>query len=179
MENIERRIKGVARVVALIGFFGLLLLAAMTTVDILLRWLFNAPLHGVNDVSSVVMAIVIAACIPANLAMKQNISVEVLGSIGGTRTRRVLDVVASLFTLVFIILMAWRFVPYAEGLRETGDRTWVLGWPIWPWWMAASVLMIAAAIVQVLVTISDIATLILGGPDEAEPSEPTGGDAIL
>jgi len=61
----------------------------------------------------------------------------------------------------------------------TGDRTWVLGWPIWPWWMAASALMIAAAIVQVLVTISDIATLILGGPDEAEPSEPTGGDAIL
>ncbi|WEX08922.1 TRAP transporter small permease [Chelativorans sp. AA-79] len=179
MENIERRIRAAARVVALIGFFGLLLLAAMTTLDILLRWLFNAPLHGVNDVSSVVMAIVIAACIPANLAMKQNISVEVLGSIAGVRARRLLDVVASLFTLVFIILVAWRFVPYAEGLRETGDRTWVLGWPIWPWWMGASALMIAAAIVQVLVTISDISTLLFGRTDDGSHPEPAGGDAIL
>lgn len=178
MENIERRARGASRVVALIGFFGLLVLAGMTTIDILLRWLFNAPIHGVNDVSSVVMAIVIAACIPANLAMKQNISVEVLGSIGGVRLRRLLDVVASLFTLVFVVLMAWRFLPYAEGLRETGERTWVLGWPIWPWWMAASALMIAAAVVQALVTISDIDALVSGRPD-SEPSEPTGGDAIL
>ena len=172
MDQIDRRLKGVSRLVALIGFFGLLMLALMTALDVLLRWLFQAPIHGVNDVSSVVMAVVIAACIPANLAMKQNIAVEVLGTLGGTRLRRFLDLTASLFTLVFIVLIAWRFVPYAQGLRETGDRTWVLGWPLWPWWMASSALMIFAALVQTVVTVSDLRAFVLGTP----AADPVGSD---
>lgn len=178
MENIERRVKGASRIIALIGLFGLLALAGMTTFDILMRWLFRAPIHGVNDVSSVVMAVVIAACIPANLAMKQNISVEVLGTFGGTRFRRFLDVVASVFTLVFILLMAWRFWPYADGLRATGDRTWVLGWPIWPWWTVSAALIMFAALVQVVVTAVDVDALIRGRP-YAKPDAPIPGDTIV
>jgi TRAP-type transport system small permease protein len=170
--------KGASRVIALIGLFGLLALACMTTLDILLRWLFRAPIHGVNDVSSVVMAVVIAACIPANLAMKQNISVEVLGSFGGVRFRRFLNVVASICTLVFIVLMAWRFLPYAEGLRQTGDRTWVLGWPVWPWWMASTALIMLAAIVQVMVTALDVIALFRGATDEGTETSMT-DDTIL
>lgn len=79
MQLIWKKSYALARVLALVGFTGLLVLALMTTSDVLMRWLFKAPLQGVNDVSSVVMAVVIAACIPANLAMKQNIRVEVFG----------------------------------------------------------------------------------------------------
>ena len=75
MHNILRKTNAVARGLALIGFTGLLILALMTTLDVLLRWLFKAPIQGVNDISSVVMAVVIAACIPANLAFNQNIRV--------------------------------------------------------------------------------------------------------
>lgn len=178
LEQLDRRVKSASRVIALIGLFGLLALAAMTTLDILLRWLFSAPLHGVNDVSSVVMAVVIAACIPANLAMKQNIAVEVLGNFGGVRFRRLLDVVASVCTLVFIVLMAWRFLPYAEGLRQTGDRTWVLAWPIWPWWMASTLLIMLAALVQVVVTAVDVIALVRGTPIEPQDAQPI-DDTIL
>lgn len=180
LDSLERRIAGASRVVALIGLFGLLALAAMTALDIALRWLFQAPVQGVNDISSLVMAVVIAACIPANLAMKQNISIEVLGSLASTRIRLLLDATASIFTLVFIILIAWRFVPYALSLRETGDRTWVLGWALWPWWMGASALMIFAAIVQSIVTAADVIAAIRGRPNPglARLVRPD-GDALL
>ncbi|WP_205470461.1 TRAP transporter small permease subunit [Breoghania sp. L-A4] len=141
---------------ALIGFFGLFALAMMTTLDILLRWLFQWPIQGVNDVSAVVMAIVISSCIPANLAMKQNIRVEVFGAIGGARLQRALEAFSSLLTLVFIGLIAWQFVPYAAGLRETGDRTWVLAWPVWPWWSVAAVMMWLAVVVQSVVFVTDL-----------------------
>lgn len=78
----------VSRAMALIGFFGLLVLALMTTLDIGSRWLFGAPIHGVNDVSAIVMAVVIAACMPANLAARQNITVEFLGNMLGRGARR-------------------------------------------------------------------------------------------
>jgi TRAP-type C4-dicarboxylate transport system permease small subunit len=162
MLGLDRYSKGFARALALLGFFGLLVLALMTTLDVLLRWLFQAPIHGVNDVSSVVMAVVISASIPANLAMKQNITVEVLGALGGTRVRNVLEVFASLLTFVFIILIAWQFVPYAQSLRETGDRTWVLAWPVWPWWSFSALMMILAASVQAIVLAVDVRTLFVG-----------------
>ena len=132
------------------------MLAIMTALDVLLRWLFSFPLHGVNDVSAVVMAVVISACIPINLAAKQNITVDVVGAALGPRIDRILDAFASLVTFGFIALVAWQFIPYAAGLRETGERTWVLGWPVWPWWTAAAALMALAALVQFFVLIADI-----------------------
>ena len=84
------------------------------------------------------MAVVISACIPANLAMKQNIRVEVFGALGGLWLHRLLEVLSSALTMIFILLIAWQFVPYAISLHENGDRTWVLGWPVWPWWSVAT-----------------------------------------
>ncbi|MCZ4291727.1 TRAP transporter small permease [Hoeflea alexandrii] len=167
MHKIVRDAKAMARAFALVGFTGLLLLALMTTLDVLLRWLFQTPIQGVNDVSSVVMAVVIAVCVPANLAMKQNIKVEVFGAIAGKRLNALLELFASLLTLVFIVAIAWQFVPYARGLYENGDKTWVLGWPIWPWWSLAAVMMWFAVLIQIVVLIGDFCNVVLGGNSEA------------
>lgn len=172
MDLVEKRVRGSARGLALIGLAGLLVLAIMTTLDVLLRWLFAAPLHGVNDVSAVVMAVVVAACIPANLAFKQNITVNVLGTALGSHAERAFEVLASLLTLVFVTLMAWQFVPYAAGLKETGEQTWVLAWPVWPWWVCAAAMLILAALVQVLVLAADIRALVTGGGAVAHDEPP-------
>ncbi|WP_375691317.1 TRAP transporter small permease [Pseudooceanicola sp. LIPI14-2-Ac024] len=172
MHMIWTRSLALARGLALVGFTGLLVLALMTTLDVLLRWLFKAPIQGVNDVSSVVMAVVIAACIPANLAMKQNIRVEVFGALGGRMAHKLLEVLSSTLTLVFIVLIAWEFVPYAASLKAGGDRTWVLGWPVWPWWSVAAVMMWLAAFVQAMVLAIDVAALFHRG-DEPLPHDDT------
>ncbi len=177
MRDVVRKSRAVARAFALVGFTGLLLLALMTSLDVLLRWLFNMPIQGVNDVSSVVMAVVIAVCIPANLAMKQNIKVEVFGAIAGNRLNAILEVFASLLTLVFIVAIATQFVPYASGLKETGDRTWVLGWPVWPWWSVAAAMMWVAVCIQAIVVLDDIFALVL--PDDRAEAHPSSPDALL
>lgn len=161
-EDMKAILFSVARVLALIGFAGLLLLAVLTTLDVSLRWGFSYPIQGVNDVSSVVMAAVIAACIPANLKNKQSISVDVLGKALGGRVRRGLDAFASLCTAIFIGLMAWQFIPYTAGLFENGQRTWVLEWPVWPWWAFATGCTMLALAVQVFVLLSDMVVVVLG-----------------
>lgn len=180
MKSAEARLRAASQTLALIGFAGLLGLAVMTSLDVLLRWLAGTPIQGVNDVSAVVMAVVISACIPANLAMKQNISVEVFGSLAGGRAKNALGAFASLVTLIFIILVAWQIVPYTASLRTNGDRTWVLAWPVWPWWTAASVMMIFAAVVQLVVFLADLAALVRGGNGPPEPEDdPVTTDAHL
>ncbi len=168
-ERIFKHLFSVARILALVGFAGLLVLAILTTLDVVLRWGFSNPINGVNDVSSVVMAVVIAACIPLNLANKQSISVDVLGSALGRRSRLILEAFASLCTTAFIVMMAWQFIPFAADLYDTGQRTWVLAWPVWPWWWFATGSICLAAVVQVFVLLVDIGLAVRGRT--AEPPQ--------
>ena len=46
MEKMEALSKALSRAVALIGFFGLFVLAVMTSLDVVLRWLFRNQFKG-------------------------------------------------------------------------------------------------------------------------------------
>lgn len=162
MHRFDELMRRGARWLALIGFFGLVVLASMTTLDALLRSFFSAPIQGVNDVSAVVMAVVIASCIPANLAERRNISVEVLGGVLGVRPNRWLRLFSSLVVLIFIAAMAWQFVPFTEGLHDSNRRTWVLAWTVWPWWGAATAFLIYATLIQLSNVVHDMMDLIQG-----------------
>ncbi|MFA6265885.1 MAG: TRAP transporter small permease [Pseudolabrys sp.] len=150
-----QRMLKVSQTMALIGFFGLLVLALMTTLDIGSRWLFGAPIHGVNDVSAIVMAVVMAACVPANLASRQNITVEFLGNMLGPRGKAFFDGFGGLFTLAFIGVMAWQFVPYAIEVTKSGQTTWVLKLPIAPGWWIATALLLISVPVQLIIVLFD------------------------
>lgn len=151
------RMRQASQAMALVGFFGLLILALMTTFDVLSRWLFNTPIHGVNDVSAIVMAMVIAACLPANLAARQNITVEFLGNLLGPRAKAALDGFGGVVTLIFVAVMAWRFVPYSIEATESGQTTWVLKLPVAPGWWIATALLLLSVPVQLVVVFFDFA----------------------
>lgn len=154
--HVWRPIVQLSRLLALVGFCGLLLLALMTTLDILMRWLLNMPLHGVNDISAVALAVVIAACLPANLAERNNVTVDILGNYLGARAKAALDAFGSFFTLVFVSLMAWRFVLYAQEVSASGQTTWVLKLPIaWAWWTTTAFIILSVP-TQCAVLISDL-----------------------
>jgi TRAP-type C4-dicarboxylate transport system permease small subunit len=150
-----QRMLKVSRAMALVGFFGLLVLALMTTLDIGSRWLFGLPIHGVNDVSAIVMAVVIAACVPANLAARQNITVEFLGNALGPRCKAFLDAFGGLFTLAFVAVMACQFIPYSMEVTRSGQTTWVLQLPVAPGWWIATALLLVSVPVQVLIVVFD------------------------
>lgn len=159
MKTLDRAARRGTNWLALLGFIGLFVLALMMTVDALMRSFFSAPLQGVNDVSAVVMAVVIAACIPANLAGRKNISVEVLGSVMGPTANKILRLFSSLIVFAFVALMAWKFIPFTQGMLESDRRTWVLHWPVWPGWAIATVFLIFAALIQASNVVHDVLDL--------------------
>lgn len=175
MQKIRRWTVSAARLFALIGFCGLFVLAVMTGADVFLRWLFNSPIAGVNDVSAIVMAAVIAACIPANLSLKQNLKVEILGGLLPARAARFFDLLGSILTLVFVVIIAWQMVLYADSMRISGERTWVLALPVWPWWAFSSVMLIFGSFAQLIVTLTDLLALFSpqAAPDEVVNDDPS------
>ena len=180
LNRLYRLTETLAHTLALVGLSGLLLLSIMVVADIILRAVADYPLQGVNDVYAVVMAVVIAACIPNALLAKQNISIEVIGEAFGGRIRSGLESFASAAVLLFFVLMAWKFFPYSASITASGQKTWVLQWPVGPWWWVATGLFCVSVLAQAMVLAADVSRLIwpsrppLGGPG-IHASETTDG----
>lgn len=139
-EHLERSVTRITRAIALIGLAGLLLLASATVLDVLLRWLFNRPIVGLNDTHSLFTAIILASCFPLCIYKGGNITIRFAGKIFGPRVQDILDVFGNLLTLVIFGFMGWQLWLYADQLAEDGATTWVLGWPISPWWRIVTII---------------------------------------
>jgi TRAP-type mannitol/chloroaromatic compound transport system permease small subunit len=133
--------------VAFVAIGGLLLLALATTVDIAMRYLIARPIVGFVEVSALVGAVLLSACMPHVLATRGNIRVDVLGTKLGGRWPLWLDRFGALVTCLFFSLMAWQYVLFAMDLKGTQQTIPVVRWATWPWWAAVAAMVVIAAIV--------------------------------
>jgi len=126
-----------AELSAFVGMLALLFISLAVTVNVLLRWLFAYPINGLNDLTSLATIIAISAALPLCLAHQGNIKVDLAGKALGRREARVLDSFGALVLLLVVAGMAWQLSIFANGKMAAGETTWLLGWPVAPWWWAA------------------------------------------
>lgn len=167
--DIEARVNVLARRLALGGLVGLVAIALMTIADVLGRWLFASPIDGVADASKLFVAVVVAAFFPGALVERHHISIRFLGNVLGARANAWLDAFASLVTAAFFTALAWEFVLYTHDLYDSGETTWLLGWPVAPWWTVTAAFMVLCIPVQVLVSIADL-RIAARGPEPGQMS---------
>lgn len=145
-----------ARFAAVLGAGSLLLLSFAITINILMRWLFAAPIHAVEDVSYLIIATAIAAAAPLCFLRKGNISVDVLGRslrLIWRATYRLLDTFSSLATLIVVGLMTWQLALFAAENTSAGATTAVAGWITGPWWWVVAAFFALATATQAVVLI--------------------------
>jgi TRAP-type transport system small permease protein len=150
------------RWLALVGLVGLVAVALVTITDVLLRWLFNLPVDGVGEVSRLVVAVSIASFFPIALVERNNISIQFLGAALGPRARLWLDTIADVVTSFFFLVLGWQFVLYTLEISESGETTWILGWPVTPWWVVTTVFMLFCIPVQLLMLVRQARTAAQG-----------------
>lgn len=156
LEALERKVEQVARALALGAAASLLGLALLTMADVLLRWLFKAPIHGFNDISALAGAVIIAACFPALIAQRGNVTIRLLGSISGPKVSRRLDIFGALVTVVFFGLMTWQYARYSAEMTGAGESTAILRWPAGPWWWVVTAMICIAALVACVVLAREV-----------------------
>ena len=142
---IRKALEPAANVAAAAGVVVLLLLSLAVVADVLMRWLFRAPILAVADLAPLVTAAAVAACFPAAVARRQHIAVTALGERLGGRTQRLLDLGAALCVLAFFGLAAWQLALHAGQLSAAKETTLVLRLPSGPaWWLVAALVGFAA-----------------------------------
>lgn len=169
-DRIDHRVTALSQILAMLGLALLIAFAAATALDVLLRSVFNAPIRGLSDVGNLIMILAVTAGIPANIKLRQNVTIEMLGKLGAqTISRRspaVLNTFGALVTLGFICLLCWRMADYAIHMGMTSETTLILGLSLAPWWWVGAVFAGVSAVCQVLVVIQTIRSVICPEEDQ-------------
>ena len=172
LATLSARASALARGLAAAGVGGLLLLALGTAADVLLRYVFAAPIRGFVDVVQLAGAVSLAACMPYALTHRAHIQVELLGQHLLPRQAARLAAFGQVLTVGFFVLMAWQLVRFAREAYVAGEAMPVLRWPIWPWWAAAAACIVLAAVLGLLTLAHDPR-----GPARDAPPAPDGSRA--
>ena len=135
---------------AFVGVLGMLLIAFTTIADVMLRWLFNAPIAGMGEATSITLAVAVAACLPAGAAQRVNLTVELFGDRAGAKMQARLRLFGALLLLVFYAFLAWRIGAYAHSLQARNAVTIYLNIPMAPSMWAVAVLLAISALAQTL-----------------------------
>ncbi len=170
----ERVSSMITRGIALIGLALLLLIALATVLDVLLRWLFNSPIVGLSDTYSLFMALILASCFPLCIYKRGNVTIRFIGNALGPRVRNILDAFGNLVTLIIFSLMAWQFWLYTDQIALDGETTWVLSWPVSPWWRVVTILIIICAPVTLVTFIQYVKAAL----EKKKPSNQTMSESV-
>lgn len=151
IERLENQLGQVTRPIAFIGVLGMLIVAGITVIDVLLRWLANRGIAGLTEVMAMFFAVAVAACIPSGVARGVNLKIDILKHWIVGRLGAWIGVTGAGLLLLFFALLAWRIFIYADSLAQTGQITTILLWPMAPFMYGVAVLLGVAAIVQAAV----------------------------
>lgn len=134
MDRIDQWSDAAARALfRLATYGGLPALVALVTLDVVLRYVFDAPLRWGRNVNGLLLLVTMFSALPHAWDRGFHIRMELLHDRMKGAVRGWADVVAALcgiFVLGLLFVQAWLFVPYMARTGETGEELLVPVWPV-------------------------------------------------
>jgi TRAP-type transport system small permease protein len=110
----------------------LFLLMAMTCVDVIGRYFFNAPLDGATELTQLMMGVIVFAVLPTVSFREDHVSVDLMDIWFPDRLINSRQLVINAIAAFAMGVVAWRVWFVAERTVEYGDATEFLGIPYAP-----------------------------------------------
>jgi len=135
---LTRIVDGVLRGLALLSGVFLLGMTGLTVVDVTLRYVFNAPLFGGQDIAELALLSVVALGVAYCGRSGGHVAVDLIGGVLSDRVSRVLAVVVRLLSAGILSVIVWRC--YVNGLdaADYGEASNLLNIPFLPAYFALS-----------------------------------------
>ena len=115
----------------------LVVLMMVTVVDVLLRYLFNAPIRGSYDIVECMLLIFVFHGMAAAFFGRRNITIDIIDSFVAARSVTVLIRVADVLSVVVLLLIFWALINPAMQIYQYGDVKLDSKIPIYWMWIAA------------------------------------------
>jgi len=128
---ISRVVEPVARIVAIVFGYTILVYSLALSAEIVGRKLFNTSFKGIDEVGGFVLAIAAAVGASYTMAMRGHTRVDVFLVMMPRRVQRVLNTLAMVTMAVFAVFAAFRGVSVLQETLEFGSVSSNLQQPLW------------------------------------------------
>ena len=137
----------------LLGITGAVVLFAMmmlTSTDVVLRYLFNAPMPGAFEVTELMLVVLIFSGLPLVSRNDKHVTTDLIDRFLTERLRRVLGTLVHLIFGAALIGISWLVWTKAGKLALTGDTTANLHIALAPFVYAMSVLIFVTGVIHLM-----------------------------
>ena len=138
------RALGAAAAVLLLG------LVAITTADVIGRYIFNWPLRGAFEITELLLLALIFAGLPLVSRADEHVTLDFIDALLGARGRRLLRRIVDLACGLLILGLAWRVWIKAGKIAGYGDTTDVLRIPVGPFVYFMALMVAITAVVHLI-----------------------------
>jgi TRAP-type C4-dicarboxylate transport system permease small subunit len=139
---------GLDGVLSLIGGTVLFAMMALTFVDVLLRYIFNAPLRGAFEITELLMVVLIYAGLPLVSRHDEHVTTDLLDRFATPGVRRVQHVIVHLICAVALFGITWIIWLKAGKISAYGDTTAALQIRLAPFVYVMCALIVATAVIH-------------------------------
>ena len=122
----------ITRVLGWISCICVFFMMLLTTVDVVLRYIFNSPLIGAYEVSEFMMVIIVFFSMAYTQFRKGHVAVDILVSRLSQRKQALVDLFNHVVTIVILLLITWRSSLTALELADTMETTGTVPIPVFP-----------------------------------------------
>lgn len=124
-----KQLQGVSGTVSSLTLFGLM---ALTCVDVVGRYFFNAPLDGATELTQIMLGILVFAILPLVSLHEEHVSVDLVDLWYPKQWVRPRQLLLNGLMAVLMAVVAWRVWIIADFMAEYGDATEFLAIPYAP-----------------------------------------------
>ena len=146
---------------ALAGGLVLLAVVLMSSYSLFSDILFRKPLSGDFELVELGVAVAAFAFLPYCQLTGANVTADIFTQGAGPRTVALLALFSALIAFAFSLLLTWRMTLGLLDIREYGETTVIMGFPIWIAYLpivASLVLLALASFVSVGDALADFRT---------------------
>jgi TRAP-type C4-dicarboxylate transport system permease small subunit len=140
-------------------------LMAVTTVDVIGRYLFNIPLRGGFEMTELLLLTLIFAGLPLVSRADEHVTMDFIDGLFGERGRQWLRRIVELVCGLILIGLAWRVYIKAGKIAGYGDTTDILRIPVGPFVYLMAIMVLVTAIVHIV-------KVFLPAPDKRKAFDP-------
>ena len=121
MDYLEKINGFLNKILMFVGSVAVLFLMSLATVNVCLRFFFNAPYRGAYELVGFSGAIVIAFALGYTQKRKDHIVVDILTEKFSKPVVKVLDVISYLVMMIFFAMVAWQVLVWGMKIAKSGE----------------------------------------------------------
>jgi len=125
-------------------------LLVVTFAGVVMRYFFNAPILGNNEIIELTSVVVVMLAMPGAAQKSMHIRVDVFDGPIGAFGRFAGDILARGLSIYLLTILGWRSWGKLRDAAEYGDVTNMLSIPLWPFY---GLLVLGAALYAIVLAI--------------------------